>query len=138
MVIGVDTLAQAFAGQGGQDLVHVHVGRGARTGLVDIDGELPVPVALGHLEGGGGDGAGHVGADHAQGRVLKGGGPLEEGQAPDQGPFDGLAGHGEVVDGALGLSLPLGAGRDVDLAHGVVLDPVVGVLAGPGFTGAGI
>ena len=39
----------AFAGQRGEDLVGVHVRRGARAGLEDVDRELVVVVARGHL-----------------------------------------------------------------------------------------
>ena len=59
--LGWTAPAQALGGQGGQDLVHVHVGGGARPGLEDVDGELGVPPARGHLDGGLGDGVGDLG-----------------------------------------------------------------------------
>ena len=74
--LGWTAPAQAFRGQCGQDLVHVHVGRGSRPGLEDVEGELGVPAALRHLEGGLGDGGGDIGRDHPEGGVFQRGGPF--------------------------------------------------------------
>src|SRR5690606_25598602 len=40
VVVGVHRAAEALGGEGGDDLVHVHVRRGARTGPEDVDGEV--------------------------------------------------------------------------------------------------
>jgi hypothetical protein len=48
----------ALAGEGGDHPVGVHVRRGARASLEDVDGELPVVAALGDLVRGGRDALG--------------------------------------------------------------------------------
>ena len=48
------------------DLVGVHVRRGARAGLEDVDRELVVVRARGDLVGGGGDALGEVGVEQAE------------------------------------------------------------------------
>ncbi|MEJ7718115.1 MAG: hypothetical protein WKF31_09200 [Thermoleophilaceae bacterium] len=59
VVVGVHVLA----GEAGDDLVGVHVRRGARAGLEDVDRELVVVAAVRHLVGGGGDALGLVGVE---------------------------------------------------------------------------
>ena len=109
LVIGVDAPAQALRGQGRQDLVHVHIGRGARPGLENVDRELGVPAPFGYLEGSFGDGGGDIGRHHAEVGVFQGRRPFHQGEPAYERPLDALAGDREVLDGALGLRLPLGA-----------------------------
>ena len=54
------------AGQLGDHLVRVHVRRGARAGLEDVDRELVVVLALGHLVTGAGDALGDLGVEQAE------------------------------------------------------------------------
>ena len=62
------------------DLVHVGVGRGARAGLVDVDGELGVVPAVGDLARRGGDRLGLRGVEQAEALVRLGRGELDERQ----------------------------------------------------------
>ena len=55
MVVGVNGFLELSGGEGGQHLVHVHVGAGARTCLVGVDGELVVIVAGNDLVSGPGN-----------------------------------------------------------------------------------
>ena len=59
---------------------------------------------------------------------------FHQGEPADERPLYALAGDREVLDGALGLCLPLGQGRHLYFAHGIVLGPVtaVGGRAGRG------
>ena len=72
-----------------------------------------------------GDGPRDVAVDDLQPGVHQRGGPLDLRQRRDQAPLDAQAGDGEVLDGALRLRRPAGVGRHLDLAHGIVLDPVL-------------
>ena len=72
-----------------------------------------------------GDGLGDVPVDRLQAGVDLGRRALDGGQGDDQVRVDGQARDREVLDRPLGLGRPLGRGRDADLAHRVVLDPVV-------------
>ena len=81
VVVRMDrTAVKASRGQVGDDLVHVGVGRGARTGLVDVDRELVVVVAVGDRGRCGGDRVGHLRLEQAELRVRLGGRELDEGQ----------------------------------------------------------
>ena len=70
-------------------------------------------------------GAGDVLGDDLQPGVHHGRRPLDGGQGGDEGALDGQPGDGEVLDGPLGLRLPVGVDGHPDLTHGVVLDAVV-------------
>jgi hypothetical protein len=92
---------------------------------------LDVPVPPGHAPRGLGDRGRDLCVEDAEVGVHRGGRALDGGEGADELAFDGCAGDREVLDGALGLGPPLRPGRDADLAHGVVLDAVLGgVLTG--------
>jgi hypothetical protein len=69
VVVGMDRASSsALAGGGligdaGDDLVGVHVGRGAAAGLEDIDDELAIVPPLGHGGRGGDDPLGDLGLE---------------------------------------------------------------------------
>ena len=65
--------AQQLGGPVGDDLVGVHVGGGAGAGLEDVDHELVVEAALGHLRRRPGDGLGDARLQEAQLGVHLGG-----------------------------------------------------------------
>ncbi len=73
VVVRVDRTAEALGGEGREDLVDVHVRRGAAAGLEDVDREVRVPAAVGHLGGRVLDRRGHVGRQHAEVGVDLGG-----------------------------------------------------------------
>ena len=100
VVVGV----HAVAGQRGEDLVGVHVRRGARAGLEDVDRELRVVVAGGHLVARARDRVGELGVELAQVGVRPGRGALDAPEPVDDRGGDRLAGDGEVVDGLLRLA----------------------------------
>ena len=66
------------AGEVGEDLVHVRVGRSAGTGLVDVDRELVVVGAVGDLARRRGDGVGDVRVQQAELGVRLRSGELDE------------------------------------------------------------
>src|SRR6202011_2994588 len=82
VIVGMDLVAQLLAGEGGEDLVHVHVRRGAGPGLIPVDRELVVPPAGRDLGGDVVDGGGQAAVDHFQAGVLHGGGALDRRQRP--------------------------------------------------------
>src|SRR5271169_6341490 len=70
VVVGMDQFAAAlpseqFTGAIRNDLVGVHVGRGAGAGLENIEHKLPVPLAVDDFLGGLDDGGGQIGFEVA-------------------------------------------------------------------------
>ena len=120
VVVGVD-LDAGLRGQRRDHLVGVHVGAGARPGLEDVDGELPVVRPVDHGVGGGHDGLRLLVAYDAQRGVDGRGGRLDVGQRLDVPGLQREAADREVLDRALGLGPPQCVARHLDLAHGVVL-----------------
>ncbi len=118
--------AERLAGQGGQHLVHVHVRRGARAGLVDVDGKLVVPLARRHLASRLDDGVGDRLVNDLGAPVLGRHRALDVSQSGNQQALDTQPRDGKVVHSPLRLSLPFGLGGNLHIAHGVVLDPVLG------------
>src|SRR6202034_749348 len=102
------------------DLVGVHVGRGAGTRLVDVDGELVVVFAGGDLARGQDDGLGEGGLEFAEIAVGDGGGDLDQAEGVDQAARQRLAGDREIVHGTLRLGAVVGLGGDFYVAHGIV------------------
>ena len=128
MVVGVDPfrppcLTQQLRRPVGDDLVGVHVGRGARAGLVDVDRELVVEGAGGHLDGGLGDGLRPLRVEEAEPLVDRRRRLLDRRQRPDHAALQPQPRDGEVVDRPLGLRPPVRLLGNGDLAHGVLLDP---------------
>ena len=113
VVVGVDraAVAQAPGREVGDDLVHVRVGRRAGAGLVDVDRELLVVVAVGDRGGRRRDGAGDVRWQQVQVAVRLRGGHLDQRQGTDEAAREALAGDREVEDGSLGRGAIQGVGR---------------------------
>ena len=106
----------------GDDLVHVGVGRGAEPGLVDVDRELVVVVAVGDRCGGRRDRRRRRPASSRPSCAVRlGGGQLDQGQRPEEAARASLAGDREVQDGPLGRGAVQGVGRDLHLAHRIAL-----------------
>ena len=118
--------AEAVRGEVRDDLVHVGVRRGAGAGLVDVDREVVVVAALGDLGGGRGDRLGDRPLEEAELGVRLGCGLLDLGERPQEAAREALAGDREVEDGALGRGAVQRVGRDLQLAHGVLLDAGAG------------
>ena len=94
VVVRVDVVA----GERRDHLVRVHVRRGARAGLEDVDRELVVELACGDAVGGGCDALGLVGVEQAQLGVHAGGSGLDPAEPAGDGGRDRPPGDGEVLD----------------------------------------
>ena len=128
VVVRVHLVAGRAGGQRRDDLVGVHVRAGARAGLEHVDRELVVVRAGRDLVRGGGHGVGEVGVEHAEVLVDARTRTLDQAERADLRGLDGASGDREVLHGPLGLRGPQRRGRHPDLAHGVVLDPVLLLL----------
>ena len=82
--------------------------------------------AGGDLSGGGLDGPGRIGVEHAELAVDPGRGRLDLADRVDQRRLDRRTADREVLDRPLRLGPPEGVARHLDLAHGVVLGPELG------------
>lgn len=123
VVVGVDaTIGVDLLGAVGDDLVGIHVCRGAGTGLVGIDGEVFVVFALEDFAGGLFDDGSFASIDDAEFTIGAGGRELDEPVCVDHERVNGTMGDGEVQDGALGGSSIEGFNRNGHLAHGVAFD----------------
>jgi len=128
VVVGVHVLPESLRGERREHLVGVHIRRRTRAGLEDVDREVLVVRAGGHLLGDGPDRVGHVLRDHAELAVDRGGRALHQGQGLDVIALQRRAGDREVLHRPLGLGPPQGVLGDPNLPHRVVLDPVLGVV----------
>jgi len=97
---------RSVAGQRRDHLVRVHVRRGARPGLEDVDRELVVVLSGGNGVGGGRDLLGDVRVEQPELGVGAGGGALDPAEPVDHGHRDRLAGHREVGDRLPRLGTP--------------------------------
>ena len=135
MVIGVDRFLGSkpvalnqFDCTVGDDLVDVHVARGARAGLEDVDGELVIEFSVDDFLAGG-----HQGLDlglverrfaavgqFAEVTVGDGRGQFDSAESVHQFGGKFPATDRKVVDGSLGLCSVVGLSGDLDVAHRVV------------------
>src|SRR5512133_697924 len=95
-----------LAGQRGDHLVRVHVRRGARAGLEDIDRELVVALAGGDTICCGGNPLGLGGLEEAQLSVDAGRSCLDTSQPARNGSRDRLSGYREVLHCLARLASP--------------------------------
>src|SRR6185437_3865094 len=100
VVVGVD------ARELRDHLVRVHVRRGARAGLEDVDRELRVVLAGGDLVAGALDRARFGFRQQPELAVDRRGGALQAAQPADHLDGDGLTGDREVLDGLARLAAP--------------------------------
>ena len=113
---------QGPVGQGRDHLVGVHVGRGAGSSLVDVEGELVVPVASGHFARRRRDRVGQLDGHQPQLRVGFGGRLLEPPQRLDEPAGEAPPADGKVLGRPLGLGAVECVGGNPHLAQGVLLD----------------
>src|SRR5699024_2786350 len=85
------------AGQGGDDLVGVHVRGGARAGLEHVDREVVIELARDHAFGGGLDGFGALCIEDVQLAVRLRGGVLDLSQGGDVVAGEHAVGDLEVL-----------------------------------------
>ena len=114
-------VAKHLAGAVCQDLVHVHIGAGARTALNVVDDELVGQPTSHDLFTGPDDGSGLLGVEASSRAVGNGGGLLHQGKVADKHRVHGLTRDGEVTLRAQGLHAVVGINRNVHLANGVLL-----------------
>ena len=121
VVVRVDVVA----GEGGDDLVRVHVRARAGAGLEDVDRELVVELAGGDAVAGCGDPLRLVGVEQAELGVRARGGGLDPAEPAGHGDGNRLTGDGEVVHGLARLGAPELAvfGRLAHAASLAVPDP---------------
>ena len=93
-----------------------------------VDGELVVVQAVGDLPGGGDDRVGLLRGQQTEVLVHLRAGALEQTERPDLGALEAASGDREVLHRPLRLSAPQRCDRHADLAHGVVLDAVLGLV----------
>ena len=127
-VVGMDgpvdaarTAAEQLVGAVGEDLVGVHVVRGAGAGLEGVDPELVAVGAAQDFVGGAHDDPGLVGPKQPELAIDLRGGLLDEHDAVDQLGPRRQPRDGEVLYGALGLNAVQGVLRHLLVAQRVVL-----------------
>src|SRR5712692_3356081 len=105
------------------DLVGVHVGGGARAGLVDVDGALVVEFACGDYAGGLNDRLSDFRLELTQLPIGDGGSDFDQAKCSDQACGQRLAGYREILNRPLGLGAVVSLSGDFHFAHGISLDP---------------
>ena len=125
MVVRVDRLlgalfaAQHLDGAVGDDLVGVHVGLGAGSGLPDHEREVVVELAVDDFLRGGDDGLAEVCIHLAERDVGFGGCPLDDAERADDGLRLLFPANLEVAERALRLRAPVLRGVHLDGAKGI-------------------
>lgn len=123
VVVGMHRILAGTRGQGGNHLIGIHVGRGARTGLVHIDGKLRIEAALGHLQCSGLHGLADRLRQQSKLGVDAGCRGLDQAQRANETARHRLPGHREILHRALGLRAPQRVGGHLQFAHAVVFGP---------------
>ena len=117
---------QLAVGQRGNHLIGIHVGRSARTGLVDIHREMGVMPVGRHLGGSGLDRGRTFGRQQAKTAIDPCRRRLDQPQCGNETGRQRPAGDREIVQRTLGLGTPQGLGRHLQLPHRIMLGtPVV-------------
>ena len=125
VVVGVDGFlaallaAQNFNGAVRDDLVGIHIGLGAGTGLPDHQGEFGIPCAVGDFAGGLGDGVAQAGIQLAQFHIHLRRRLFQNTQGADQRHRHGFAADFEILQTARGLRAPIMFGRNLNRAKRV-------------------
>lgn len=122
VVVGVELRAGGAGDLSGaldNDLVGIGVGRCARAGLKNIDGELVRMFAVGDFASGELDEATFIGGEFAEVLVGAGSGDFYEGEAVDKTRGQWVSADGEIEDRALRGSAPEGVVGDLHFAHGI-------------------
>ena len=118
--VGGKAGAGEFVGAVRQHFVHVHVGLRAGTGLPNDERELAIEFARQHVVSGADDEIGLLLLDAAEASVGLRGGFFDERHCVNERARQGFAADFEVLVAALRLRAPVGVGRDLYFAHGVV------------------
>src|SRR5713226_158651 len=114
--------AQQFAGAVGNDLICVHIGRGAGAGLKYIEHKVTVEFAVNHFLRCLHDRFGDLWVDGSQGCVCLGCGLLDLSQGTYKLAWEAQVTDRKIQYGALSTGAVVGIFRYVHLAHRVPLD----------------
>ena len=126
VVVGMDLFAAALAahqldGAVGDDLIGVHVGRGAGAGLENVQHEFAVPLSIGHFLRCLGNDAGQLQRQAAQFLVGQSGVLLDQAQRADKGTRKTQVADGKILHRPRRLRAIIGAGGNLHRPHGVAL-----------------
>ena len=123
--LAADLAAKPLQGQVGDDLVRIHVRRGAAAGLEDVDGKLVVQLAVDDALRGLDDGLGLVLVQQVQVTVGLGRCLLDEAERLDEPARKAQVADGKVVDGTLGLRAVERIRRDAHFAQRILFNAIV-------------
>lgn len=110
---------RAFNRAIGNDLVGIHVGLGARTGLPNAQGEMSVQFSGDDFIRGGGDQASLVFRQLPEVLIDERAGFFEQAETTDERTRHGIAANGKKLQGPLRLGSPIGVMRDLNGSHGI-------------------
>ena len=122
--VGTTRAAEDLAGPIGDDLVGVHVGRGAGPTLQHVEHEVFVQLAGEDFAARFFNGTGHFGRKFAQLAIGLGRGDFDHGKSADQRRIvrKGHPGDVEVLNAAQGLNAVVGVFGNLDLPQEIVLE----------------
>lgn len=127
VVIGVNAaIGVNLFGPVSDDLVRVHVGRSAGSGLVSIDREVLIVLAFEYFAGCFFNCGGLLEFNDSEFTIGLGCGEFNESISADHEGVDGLMGDGKVEDGALGGGSIESRSGDWHFSHGVAFDTCFG------------
>ena len=115
----------------GNDLVHIHIGLGAASGLEDDQREFFRQLSGQHFVADAGDQRGAFLVQIAQIPVGKGGGFLQDGESLDDLRRHLMGADLKIIAAAFGLGAPVALGGNADFAHGIVFDAVFAHVLSP-------
>ncbi len=129
VVVGMDAFASSFFSQKlqravGDDLVGVHVGGSAGTGLKNIHDKFLVELSLHDFRGGAVDRVGDLRVQKSEIAIGRGGRVLDNGQGADEFRREADAAHGKIFHRPLRLRAVVRALGHFHLAHGIFLDTI--------------
>jgi hypothetical protein len=123
VIIGVDFTAQRLGGEIGDNLVGVHIARGARAGLKDINRKVRIVITRGNRFSGLNNGGGDICIQIAQIAVSFGTGGLNQAKRLNKSPRHWQFADGKVVHRTLGLCAIARRYRHLKLTHAVFFNP---------------
>ena len=124
VVIGMDQFfaalaAEQFNGAIGDDLVGIHIRRGAGAGLENIQDKFAVPFSIGHLLGRLDDGRGDLRFEAAQLLVGQGGVFFDQAKRADERAGKAQVADGKILDGPCRLRAIISGSGHLHWPHGI-------------------
>ena len=126
--VGALFMAEDLEGEVGDDLVRIHVRRGAGPALDHVDDEVLVPLSGENTVAGPADRGGNVRIEHAEFGIGLGGGFLDVSEGVDEvlEMREPDPGEGEILDRPRRLDAVVVGVRDLAFAERIVLEPETG------------